>query len=82
MADWIGMNMADPSTFEASRLMYWPSSCADAEVVYYTADKPMLSADGLLATYADWRDYTSWPVVPGAVAPARLAARQQGRGTP
>lgn len=76
MAEWIGMSMADPSTFEASRLMYWPSSCADAEVVYYTADKPMLSADGLLATYADWRDYTSWPVVPGAVAPARLAARQ------
>lgn len=76
MAELIGMTLADPSTFEASRLMYWPSSCADAETVYYTADKPMLSVDGLLATYADWRDYTSWPAVPGATAPARLAARQ------
>lgn len=76
MAEWIGMSLADASTFEASRLMYWPSCSADAEVVYYTADKPMLSVDGLLATYADWRDYTSWPAVPGAVAPARLAARQ------
>lgn len=76
MAEMIGMNLADPSTFEASRLMYWPSSCADAESIYYAADKPMLSADGLLATYADWRDYTAWPVVPGAAAPARLAAKQ------
>lgn len=76
MAEYIGMSLADPSTFEASRLMYWPSSCADAEVVYYTADKPMLSVDGLLATYTDWRDYTSWPNVPGAIAPARLAAKQ------
>lgn len=76
MAEYIGMSLADPSTLEASRLMYWPSSCADAEVVYYTADKPMLSVDGLLATYTDWRDYTSWPTVPGAIAPARLAAKQ------
>ena len=76
MAEYIGMSLADPSTFEASRLMYWPSSCADAEVVYYTADKPMLSVDGLLATFTDWRDYTSWPTVPGAIAPARLAAKQ------
>lgn len=76
MADLIGMTLADPSTFEASRLMYWPSSCADAEVIYYTADKPMLSVDGLLATYSDWRDYTSWPAMPGAIAPAGLAARQ------
>lgn len=76
MAEYIGMSLADPSTFEASRLMYWPSSCADAEVIYYTADKPMLSVDGLLATYTDWCDYTSWPTVPGAIAPARLAAKQ------
>lgn len=76
MAEIIGMSLADPSTFEASRLMYWPSSCADGEVIYYFADKPMLSTEGLLDTYTDWRDYTSWPAVPGAVAPARLAARQ------
>lgn len=76
MAEWIGMELADPTTFEASRLMYWPSCCADGEYIYYAADKPMLSVDGLLATYTDWRDYTSWPVVPGAVNPARLAAKQ------
>ena len=53
MAELIGMELADPSTFEASRLMYWPSSCADGEAVYHFADKPMLSADGLGGGYAD-----------------------------
>ena len=76
MADMIGMELADPSTFEASRLMYWPSVCADGQYIYYPADKPMLSGDGLLATYVDWRDVASWPACPGAAAPARLAAKQ------
>ena len=58
------------------QLMYWPSCCADAEYLYLWQDKPMLSADGLLATYPDWHDYASWPQVPGAQSPARLAAKQ------
>lgn len=76
MAEIIGMTLADPSTFEASRLMYWPSCCADGQYVYYAADKPMLSVDGLLALYADWRDVASWPTHPGATPTARLAAKQ------
>lgn len=76
MAEIIGMELADPSTFEASRLMYWPSCCADGQYVYYAADKPLLSVDGLLATYDDWRDVSSWPTHPGATPTARLAAKQ------
>ncbi len=77
MAEMIGIEYADPSTFEASRLMYWPSCSADGEYVYYAADKPMLSVDGLLATYTDWRDTQSWPAPPGAQNPAKLAAKQE-----
>lgn len=76
MAEIIGMDPADPSTFEASRLMYWPSCCADGQYVYYAADKPLLSVDGLLATYTDWRDVASWPTHPGATPTAWLAAKQ------
>ncbi|MEY8419815.1 virulence-associated E family protein [Oscillospiraceae bacterium 44-5] len=76
MAQWIGMELADPTTFEASRLMYWGSCCADGEYLFVPADKPLLSVDGLLATYADWRDFTAWPAVPGAASPKKLAARQ------
>lgn len=76
MAEMIGMELADPTTFEVGRLMYWPSCSIDSQYVYYCADKHMLSVAGLLATYADWHDVASWPVSPGAVAPARLAAKQ------
>ncbi len=77
LAEMIGIELADATTFEASRLMYWPSCSADGEYIWRPADKPLLSADGMLALYTDWRDYTSWPAVPGAVSPARLAARQE-----
>lgn len=76
MAEQIGIELADPTTFEAARLMYWPSCCRDGEYIYYTDDKPLLSVDGLLATYTDWRDVTSWPKHPGATPKARLAAKQ------
>ena len=76
MAAMIGLELVDPSTFEASRLMYWPSCCADSQYIYYVEDKPFLSVDGLLATYSDWKDVTSWPTPPGGVTPARLAAKQ------
>lgn len=76
MADYIGIGLCDPTTFEASRMMYWPSVSADGQYIYYTGDKPFIRVEGLLATYADWHDTTSWPVCPGAVPVARLAARQ------
>ncbi|MCC8136224.1 MAG: virulence-associated E family protein [Ruminococcus sp.] len=70
MAARIGIEFADPTTFEATRLMYWPSCCSDSEYVFTFGDKPMLSVDGLLEDmnkkYGDWRDITKWPQVPGA----------------
>lgn len=56
----IGLEMCDKTTFEASRLMYFPSCCADSAFVYRYADKPLADADGLLAMYTDWHDVTSW----------------------
>ncbi len=76
VAELIGMELMDPSTFEASRLMYWASVCADGESAYYYTDRPMLSVDGLLDTYTDWRDCAAWPRAAGEVQPARLAAKQ------
>lgn len=76
MAEWIGMEAMDPSTFEPSRLMYWGSACADGEWIYYTADKPFLSVDGMLATYQDWHDTTAWPRAAGEATPRSLSRRQ------
>ena len=56
----IGLDYCDKTTFEASRLMYFPSCCADSQYVYTYADKPFVDADGMLSLYADWRDVTQW----------------------
>lgn len=73
----IGMSLCDPSTFEASRLMYWPSCCADSQYVFDYSDAPPVDLDALLGMYADWRDVTQWPEVPGAAQNhARLIKRQ------
>lgn len=72
----IGIGMADPTTFETCRLMYWPSCCADSDFVYEAKDAPLISADFLLGTYADWHDLTSWPQTPNAVSYKKLAMKQ------
>lgn len=73
----IGIEFCDPTTFQASRLMYWPSCCKDGKYVYVVGDKPPVSADGVLGMYGDWRDITQWPYIPGEnQQAARLAAKQ------
>ena len=75
-AVWIGIEMCDPTTFEPSRLMYWGSHCSDGQWVFCVEDGAFLSVDGVLALYQDWHDISSWPTVPGAKEPKKLASRQ------
>ena len=72
----IGIQMADPTTFQASRLMYWPSCSADGEYIFKYKDAPLMMADLVLDAYDDWHDFSSWPQVPGAVSYQKLAMKQ------
>lgn len=78
MAEYIGIEQADPTTFEPSRLMYWPSCSADGEYVFEYGDAPFVSAAGLLESYTDWHDITSWPQVPGKAVNYKALAVKQG----
>lgn len=68
LAGILGVEFCDPTTFDASRLMYWPSCCKDGEYIYDLYDHPFCSADGILQMYGDWRNIAEWPQVPGAEA--------------
>lgn len=61
LASFIGSEIMDQSTFEASRLMYWPSCSKDSEYIIQYADKPFVSANGILAMYKNWKDTNEWP---------------------
>lgn len=60
------MRVFDPTTFEAERLMYWPSRSADTErvCVYYRTGSDIDVDDLLLMGYTDWQDVSEWPVCP------------------
>lgn len=58
----LGIELFDPTTFQAERLMYWPSTSKDGEYVFKYQDGQFLCADNVLATYHDWKDSSAWPV--------------------
>ena len=62
VAEEIGMELFDDTTYEPSRLMYWPSTSADGEFFFYEITGEPLDPDEVLSRYKDWKDVSSWPV--------------------
>lgn len=80
IASYVGMELCDPTTFEASRLMYWPSCSKDAQYVFRVTDNGFVDPKALLQLYDDWTDVSTWPQVPGSPDSLRaktLLAKQQ-----
>jgi len=78
IAGTLGINYFDDTTFEAARLMYWPSTAKDGEYVFHHQDGPALSADEILASYRDWTDISQWPVSDRQADRIRTSAKKQG----
>lgn len=78
LAGSVGIELFDPTTYQPERLMYWPSTAKDGEYVYDCQDGPWLSADGVLATYRDWRDSSEWPMSDREKAMPLRAIKKQG----
>jgi len=81
LAQIIGIELCDPTTFEASRVMYWPSCSQGSNYVYAYGDKPFLDTDGMLSMYKDWRNVLEWPEVPGGQQTHVRQAAKQGNPT-
>lgn len=62
VADDIGIDLFDDSTYEPSRLMYWPSAPRDGEYIFKQGGGEEVDADKYLATYDDWRNAIDWPI--------------------
>lgn len=58
----IGIDLFDDTTYEACRLMYWPSTSINGEFFYQIKDGIDLDPDVYLAKYNDWHDASTWPV--------------------
>lgn len=58
----IGIDAFDDTTYEAERLMYWPSTSVDGEFYFRYQDGKWLDPDAILAEYDNWQDPAQWPV--------------------
>ena len=62
IADTLGIDKFDDTSYQPQRVMYWPSTSRDGQFIFEYLDAPMLDPDDILATYHNWRDVSSWPM--------------------
>jgi predicted P-loop ATPase len=74
----IGIDMCDDTTYEAHRLMYWPSTSIDGDYRFETCDGKWINVDEELARYKDWKDTSLWPVSSRKQSIVKKLAKKQG----
>lgn len=70
LANRIGLEFFDPTCYEFSRLMYWPSASDDAAFDTLVQEGDPVDVDHWLNFYeenwgSDWHDTANWPLAPG-----------------
>jgi predicted P-loop ATPase len=68
--------MFDDTTYQPTRLMYYPSTSKDGEFLTNLIDGPIMVADDILAELDDWTDVTTWPASSRETEVRRSASNQ------
>ncbi|MNO32452.1 Virulence-associated protein E [compost metagenome] len=77
LAEQIGMDYFDKTTFQVHRLMFLPSCSKDApDPVLEIFEGNALNVDRILGEYEDWRDVMAWPRHPEDKSPAQLSSKR------
>ena len=62
VANDLGIDQFDDTTYDPERLMYWPSTSSDGEYVFKVQDLRWLNPDEVLDRYPfGWQDVSYWP---------------------
>lgn len=75
VAEKLGMQYFDRTTFEPHRLMYWPTVAKDGEYIFDYQDAPWLDGDAVLQTYKNWKDTREWPLHPEEIQGVRKGGK-------
>ena len=78
IAEGFGIDYFDDTTYQASRLMYWPSTPKDGDYVFHTLDAPILDPQTVLDKYSDWKDISFWPMSSRSTEIKKTMAKKQG----
>lgn len=81
VAEGVGIDQFDDSSYQSERLMYWASTSSDGEFVFEEQKGEPLSADDVLAEYRDWRDISQWATSSRVGAVMHKMMRKKGEPT-
>lgn len=78
----INIDWFDPTTFQASRLMFWPSVPLDMQETYAQIfevhEGPLCAGANVLTRYTDWRNVGEWPTTGREADHVQHRAKVQG----
>ena len=77
VADTLGIDKFDDTSYQPQRVMYWPSTSQDGQFIFEHLDAPMLDPDEILGTYHNWRDVSSWPMSSRVAQIVKTSASKQ-----
>lgn len=77
VAEQIDMELFDDTTYQAARLMYWPSCPADGEFLVWRHRGRLVDPDEILSWYSDWHDISEWPVSGRTIREIHQSAEKQ-----
>lgn len=78
LAQSIGMQYFDDTTYQPERLMYWPSCPSDGEYVFHYQDGPFLNVEDILSEHPGWRDLSLSPISERIDARIQKDIKRQG----
>lgn len=81
VAELVGINLFDDTTYQPERLMYYPSTSSDAEFFYDEVDGEWLDPDALLGMYRNWRDVSEWAFSSRTTSITERSMQKQGDPT-
>lgn len=74
----LGIDQFDDTTYQPTRIMYYPSTPADGVFTPDHRDGPWLDPDAILSQYHDWRDTSYWPTSSRVDEARKREAKKQG----
>jgi len=77
IAELVGIDLFDNTTFDVNRLMFWASHPKDVEYYFEYQDGKWIDADEVLAMYIDWTDTSLWATSEAKMEEIYNAAKKQ-----
>lgn len=81
VAELLDIEQFDDTTYQPSRLMYWPSTPCDVDYYFEFQDGDWLDPDRILTMYKDWKDVAQWPISSRRKTAISKAGEKQGEPT-